>query len=125
MKKLFFVFALLLGSLGYAQAQNGVVYEYVQMSTVESVVPGGLGRSRLITTTTEGQLQEKELENFFSLTGINFKNIRNNDNVIANRINELSVEGWELYQITSGTYSAENSTGLFITRYLFRRPVKK
>jgi hypothetical protein len=98
-----------------------VTYEYMQISAIESVVPGGLGRSRLITTDKAGQTMEKELENFFSLVGINFKNINNNDKVIATRINELSKEGWELHSTNSGVYSADKSTGLFMTRYIFRR----
>ncbi len=104
-----------------ARAQQ---YEWQQITTVESVVPGGLGRSRLIYTDAKGQKVEKELENFFSLVGINFGNVLNNDKVIAARINEMTNEGWELTHVTPGVYSAETSTGIFITRYLFRR-VKK
>ena len=37
-------------------------------TTVESVVAAGMGRSRLITTDKD--IQEQELENFFSLLGI-------------------------------------------------------
>jgi hypothetical protein len=67
---------------------------------------------------------EKELKNFFSATGINFGNIQNNDRVIAERINELEKEGWSLYLINSGVYAADKSTGLFITRYIFRKEIK-
>jgi len=115
---LFFAFTL----ISAASAQT--VYEYMQISAIESVVPGGLGRSRLITTDANGQIMEKELLNFFSLVGINFGNVRNNDQVIAERMNELAKEGWELNQTVSGTYSADKSTGIFITRYIFRRPKK-
>lgn len=118
-----FIFGFMLTLSAWGQAP--VRYEYMQISAIESVVPGGLGRSRLISTSKEGQMMEKELLNFFSLTGINFGNIQNNDRVIATRLNELSEEGWELYAVNSGVYGTEKSTGIFITRYIFRRPVNK
>jgi len=96
-------------------------YEYLQISAIESIVPGGLGRSRLITTDTDNQMVEVNLENFFSLVGINFKNIRNNDQVIIQKINELADRGWELVNVVAGVESSEKRTGIFITRYIFRR----
>jgi hypothetical protein len=102
-----------------------VVYEYKQFSTIESVVPGGLGRSRILTTDDGGQLLEKELRNFYSLVGINFENIANNDRAIVDRMNAYAEDGWELTQVTTGSNSLQNqgnsSGGLFITRYVFRR----
>ena len=103
---------------GFAQTK----YEYQQITAVESVVPGGLGRSRLITTGKDGSMEEIKLENFFSLVGINFGNIKENDRVIAAKIEERVNEGWELMSVTPGVYGADKSTGIFITRYLFRRP---
>ena len=97
-------------------------YEYHQMTAGESVVPGGLGRSRLITSNKDGSMEEIKLENFFSLVGINFGNIKDNDRSIAAKIEEKVNEGWELMSVTPGVYSADKSTGIFITRYLFRKP---
>lgn len=101
-----------------------IIYEYKMFTTVESVVPAGLGRSRMISTDKSSQVQEKDLENFFSLVGINFKNIQNNDVVITSKINEYAKEGYELYQTVPGVYSADKSTGIFITRYIFRKTIK-
>ncbi len=119
---------LIFGALLAVFAVNGAgaqtTYEYMQISAVESVVPMGLGRSRLITTDKDGQTIEKELQNFFSAVGINFGNIRNNDRVIADRLNEYTKDGWELYSVNSGVYGVEKSTGIFITRYILRRPAK-
>ena len=102
-----------------------VVYEYKQFSTIESVIPGGLGRSRILTTDDGGQLLEKELKNFYSLVGINFGNIANNDRAIVDRINGYAEDGWELLQVTTGSHSQQSegnsSGGLFLTRYVFRR----
>lgn len=95
--------------------------EYLQVTTVESVVPAGLGRSRMITTDNQGNMQEIKLSNFYSAVGINFGNIRENDREITRKIGDLSDQGWELIQVTSGVESTETSTGIFITRYLFKR----
>ena len=95
--------------------------EYLQVTTVESVVPAGLGRSRMITTDNQGNMQEIKLSNFYSAVGINFGNIRDNDREITRKIGDLSDQGWELIQVTSGVESTETSTGIFITRYLFKR----
>lgn len=97
-------------------------YTYRQFSTVESVVPGGIGRSRMIISDQDDQEVGKDLLNFYSLTGINFKNVANNDRVIVDNINRYTAEGWELYQVTAGVQSTEK-TGIFLTRYLFRKPL--
>lgn len=103
-----------------------VRYEYKQITAVESVVPGGLGRSRILTTDDNGQTREKELKNFYSLVGINFDNITNNDRVIVERLNDFSNEGWELFSVITGSNQqssqGSSSGGIFITRYIFRRP---
>ena len=102
-----------------------VTYVYKQITAVESVVPGGLGRSRLLTTDDNGQMLEKELKNFYSMVGINFENVANNDRVIVDRLNEYSVQGWELVQVSTATNqqssSGSSSGGIFITRYIFRK----
>jgi len=107
-----------------AQAKH-VVYEYQQITAVESVIPGGLGRSRILTTDDNGQMREKELKNFYSMVGINFDNIANNDRVIVDRLNDFSQQGWELWQVATATNqqssNGSSSGGIFITRYIFRR----
>ncbi len=117
--------SLLLASVTTGFAQAAPRYEYKQISTIESVVPGGLGRSRLLTTDDNGQSLEKELKNFYSMVGINFGNVSNNDLVIVGRVNEMANEGWDLFQVTSGSNmqmsSGSTSGGIFITRYIFRR----
>jgi hypothetical protein len=108
-----------------ANKQSSERIEYMQFSTVESVVPGGLGRSRIITTKNgTSEIDEIKLQNFYSLVGINFGNIRHNDLLITDKITELSNLGWELTHVTSGVESGVEKTGLFITRYLFKRTVK-
>lgn len=107
----------------FSQAPVVPKYEYMQVTTIESLVSGGMGRSRMISTDPNGKLQELPLENFFSLGGINFSNIRNNDKVITDKINELSDQGWEVAQVSTGA-TDDSGKGIFITRYLMRRPKK-
>jgi hypothetical protein len=98
-------------------------YEFQQITTIESVVPMGLGRSRMIATSPTGTMEEIKMENFFSAAGINFGNIRSNDKATTDKITQMVNSGWELQDITSGVYSGNenNSNGIFITRYLFRK----
>jgi len=101
-------------------------YTYRQFSTIESVVPGGLGRSRVIISDQGDQEVGKDMMNFYSMVGINFKNIANNDRIIVETINQYINEGWELHTVTTGVNSAaegKGGTGIFITRYLLRKPI--
>jgi hypothetical protein len=116
MKKLVLTLLCLIGINYFADAQK-----YMQISTVESVVPGGLGRSRMITTDEKGNVKEEKMENFFSMVGINFGNINANDQMITQKLNELAAQGWEVVSVNSGVYSADKSTGIFITRYLLKK----
>lgn len=127
MKRLFILFSFCLLSIA-ATAQ-----EFSVITVVESIVPGGLGRSRMIsnkadvdyneftTTRTSGtdtnqgkvrrrdakinNLEETKLLNFYSLTGINFQNIASNDAIISSKLNEMAENGWELAFVTSGVES--------------------
>ena len=112
---------------------NSQKFEYKVISSVESIIPMGLGRSRLIenneemnyislttdrTTGLDTKMGEKrrkdakienfketKLLNFFSGVGINFRNIASNDALITSMLNTLSSEGWELINISSGVES--------------------
>lgn len=99
-------------------------WTYRQFSTIESVVPGGLGRSRMIISDDGQQEVGKDLLNFYSLTGINFKNVASNDRLIVDNINQYTAEGWDLFTVTTGVQSPSDKggNGIFITRYLFRKP---
>jgi len=115
-------------------AADSIAQEWKVVTIVESIVPGGMGRSRLIentgavdieglTTEREGNksnagkvdrkdvkesgenLKETKLVNFYSLVGINFGNIAANDAVITAKINDLTKQGWKLTFVTSGVES--------------------
>ncbi len=125
--------------------------EFKVITSVESIVPNGLGRSRIInaqeakdymeftTVQTEednsrnksdrGEIRVKNFEetkllNFFNLGGIRFQNIAANDAVITSMINTMITSGWELAFVTSAVESdggKGDGQGIFITRYIFKR----
>lgn len=108
--------------------------QYKVVTVVESIVPAGIGRSRIIeerddanldaatTSRTNGKssdqgdvrrkdlkidaFEETKLLNFFSLGGINFQNIASNDAMISAKLDQLTAEGWELAFVTSGVESS-------------------
>jgi hypothetical protein len=123
------VFALLMFSLSSLKAQEIKVEpgkQFMQITTVESVVGGGLGRSKMIVTNPDGSQKESDLENLFSLAGINFKNIRENEDKIVKILKSYTDEGWKVDYVTSFTLSpSDNGLGIFMTRYLLSKPDSK
>ena len=133
------------------QFSNAQVYEYDVVTVLESIVPSGLGRSRMISvndqrdykeftsTRTEednkrnksdrGDIRvkgfdETKLLNFYNLGGIRFQNIAANDALVTSKINTMAEEGWELAFVNSGVESfggKGDGNGIYITRYIFRR----
>ncbi len=130
MKKILFL-SLVLGILYTSQAQ-AQVYEYKVITTVESIIPNGIGRSRLIessverdyeqftTQRTENQqgrnkskrrdirvkdFEETKLLNFFNIGGIRFQNIAANDALVSSKLSKMSEEGWELAFVNTGVES--------------------
>ncbi|WP_340113499.1 hypothetical protein [Maribellus mangrovi] len=104
--------------------QATVKYNYKQVTTLESVVGAGLGRSSVMATTDTGTvvLSQYELKNFFGAAGINMGNVQTNEQTIVKMISDMQTKGWELFSITSTALNTETKRqGIFITRYLFRR----
>ena len=125
MKNTFLTIALFVFAVFQSYAQ-----EYAVITTVESIVPAGLGRSRMIsnkedlntanytTARTDGKtsemntvkrkdlkienFEETKMLNFYSLGGINFQNIASNDAMISAKLNEMATAGWTLVFVTSG-----------------------
>jgi hypothetical protein len=121
--------ALLLSAGNTVSAQTS----FKVVTIVESIIPAGIGRSRIIETLEEqdasalstervdgtdsdqGKVKRKDakvdnfvetkLLNFFSVAGINFQNIASNDALIASKINELIDKGWKLTYVTSAVES--------------------
>jgi len=130
MKKLLLIIAIVFFSFIEVNAQ----IEYKIITSVESIVPAGIGRSRLISSSEDKNYQdftstrtddkkadkqnksdrseirvknfeETKLLNFFNLGGIRFQNIAANDALVSSKINTMIEEGWELEFVTSGVES--------------------
>lgn len=147
MKKILIVLCISLVSFIETNAQ----VEYKVITSVESIVPSGLGRSRIISanedknykdyTSTQtdedntrnksdrGEIRVKDFDetkllNFYNIAGIRFQNIAANDAVITSKINTMIEEGWELAFVNSAVESEcgkGDGQGIFITRYIFKR----
>ena len=148
MKKIVLIAILVIAFEFYAVAQQ---FEYKVITSVESIVPNGLGRSRIVSTndnrdyktytTTQTEednsrnkskrkemrvkgFDETKLLNFFNMGGIRFQNIATNDAIISSKINTMIEEGWELAFVNTGVESfggQGDKNGLFITRFIFKR----
>ena len=146
MKKVIFCIAVF-GLLSFDLSAQ----EYKVITSVESIVPNGIGRSRIINAQAERDyrdftseqtaedntrnkskrdeirvrdFEETKLLNFFNIGGIRFQNIASNDVMISSMINEMISQGWELAFVSSAVESdsgAQDGQGIFITRYIFRR----
>ncbi len=118
MKKQSLLFAFLFLALA-SFAQD----KFIQVTTVESIIPGGLGRSKMIITKEDGTQTESDLENLYSMVGINFGNIKQNDVAVLTKINNLLGDGYELMYVNTGVQSpADNKGGgIYMTRYLLRK----
>ena len=131
MKKLiiFIVIALVISSRLFAQETKSdtTSKQFMQINMVESVVAGGLGRSKMIITNPDGSQKEANLENLFSVAGINFKNIKDNEEKIVRTLKTYTDDGWKIDHVTSLTLSQNDSGagGIFMTRYLLSKPVEK
>ncbi|NQZ43497.1 MAG: hypothetical protein HRT65_04250 [Flavobacteriaceae bacterium] len=146
MKRIFLTAVLAITATVPSMAQ-----EFKVITSVESIIPSGLGRSRIISANEEKDYQaytsvqteedntrnkssrseirvknfeETKLLNFFNLGGIRFQNIAANDALITSKINAMVADGWELVFVTSAVESAAgkgDANGIFITRYIFKR----
>ena len=98
-------------------------YEYQTFTTIESIVPGGIGRSRMLLDNGSGSLDEQKIKNLYSVVGIKMENIFNNDLSVTEQLNDLSEDGWELAFTNTGVQSPTDggSNGIYCTRYILRR----
>ena len=98
-------------------------YEYMAFTTIESIVPGGAGRSRMLIDGGNGSLDEQKMKNLYSMMGIKMENIFENDQDVVSKLNDLSNEGWELAFANTGVQSPTDagSSGIYCTRYILRR----
>lgn len=126
MKKLSVLFVVILmaaSDLAAQETASAGKKQFMQITTVESVVSGGIGRSKMVITAPDGSQKESDLENLFSLVGINFKNIKENENQLVRTLKLYTDDGWKIDQVMPFTLSPGTSggVGIFMTRYLLSR----
>jgi hypothetical protein len=61
------------------------------------------------------------------MVGINFKNIKENEDKVIKTLKEYTNNGWKVEHVTSLTLSQNDSGagGIFMTRYLLSKPEEK
>ncbi|MEQ8908226.1 MAG: hypothetical protein RIC95_03470 [Vicingaceae bacterium] len=124
--------ALLLNFIPFSET-SAQAQKYKIITTVESIVPMGIGRSRIIEENEEvdvdafssertdgkkskqGKVKRKEIKidnftetkllNFYSGVGLNFQNIASNDAMVSAMLTDMAAEGWELFTVVSGVES--------------------
>ena len=125
MKKVILLLTLFVAAILSASAQEK--QKFMQITTLESVVGGGFGRSKMLITKEDGSQEERDMENLFSMTGMNMKNIKSNESNILQALKAYTDEGWKLQSAIPLTLSpSQGGSGIFMTRYLLvREDVKK
>lgn len=103
------------------KAEKPAATEWRVVTVVESVVPGKLGRSKVLTMDSNGASSETEIQNIFSLTGINFANLQTNNRSVTDLLAKNSAEGYELVEVVPGNFGDNNSQGIFMTRFIFKK----
>jgi len=156
MKRSILASMLAIATIFSVLAQNEVEttmpeFEIKVITSIESIVPLGLGRSRIISANTDRDyeefsseqtendntrnkskrkdirvkdFEETKLLNFYNVGGIRFQNIAANDAVISSKLTSMLADGWDLIFVTSAVECDAGETdeqGIFITRYLFKR----
>lgn len=151
MKKIAILLMTLFAFAGLATAQDKPVYEVKIITSIESIIPNGIGRSRMISTDSDVDYRqfttrqteesgdrnksdrdeirikdydETKLLNFFNVGGIRFQNIASNDALLTSKINQMMADGWDLAFVNTAVESyggSDDSNGIFITRYIFKR----
>lgn len=89
--------------------------KYIHINILESVLTGGTGRSRCIITFPDGKSEEFELENYYSMVGVNFGNITENDKKVTLRLNLLAKEGYRIVSQSSG------GSGIYSTKIIMEK----
>jgi hypothetical protein len=117
---------VVLGFFAFKPARIQERVAFMQITTIESILPGGTGRSRMFVTELDGKQQEFLLENLYSMVGIKMQHINLNDRLILEKLNAYATEGWQVASVTTGVQSPSdnNNQGIFMTRYLLTKTIE-
>ena len=90
--------------------------------TLKNLYEDDLGQSKMLITNPDGSQKKSDMNNWFSLVGINFKSFKENEDQVLKTLKSFTDEGWKLAQVTPFPLSPSgNSPGIFMTRYLLSR----
>lgn len=103
------------GIVAFKVPEKQASKEIMMINVLESVVQGGMGRSRMIITQPNGKQESINLENYYSMVGVNFGNIEGNDAKVIKVLNDLAKDGWKVVSASSGGNS------LYFTKYTLVR----
>ena len=125
--------------------------EFTSFTVVESIIPDGLGRSRIINSLEKKDYkeytsvksaedksrnksdrseirvknyEETKLLNFYTVVGLRFQNIAANDALVNDKVTTMLNEGWELVNIVAGVEAIggkDDKNGIYLTRFYFKR----
>jgi len=132
MNKVMLLMTFFLWGISFQIKAQAPAYRLQIVTCIESLVPDGLGRSRMISTDVEinyleftsrqtaakndrnqsdrgdirlKQYEETKLLNLYNEGGIRFQNVVSNDALVTSKINTLLSEGWELFFVATGVES--------------------
>ncbi len=138
-QKIFFFLALILFGSNFHIYAQGPGYKVQVVTCVESVIPNGVGRSRMFVTDLEvdyldftstqteatkdrnksnrkdirlKEYEETKLLNLYNEGGIRFQNIASNDALMTSKINDMLANGWDLFFVGTGVESKMISTNV-------------
>ncbi len=149
MTKVILLLTLLLGSCCYKMQAQTPRYEVEVVTCIESLVPGGAGRSRMISTQAkvdhlnftshqtaakkdrnksdrkdirQKDFEETKLLNLYNAGGIRFQNVASNDALVTSKINSMLSDGWELFFVSTGVES--KMADITVKKELFKMGMK-
>ncbi|WP_430811682.1 MULTISPECIES: hypothetical protein [unclassified Carboxylicivirga] len=131
-KSITLLLSLMLAWQNFAARAQQPNFQVEVLTCVESLVPSGTGRSRMIITNLDVDHQEftssrskskgsrnkanrqdiriknyeeTKLLNLYNEGGIRFQNVASNDAIVTSKINDMLNKGWELFFVSTGVES--------------------
>ena len=132
MNRLKLLMIFFLSGIGFQLSAQVPAYRLEIVTCIESLVPDGVGRSRMISTDVEvdyreftsrqtaankdrnksdrskirlKDYEETKLLNLYNEGGIRIQNVVTNDALVTSKINSMLSEGWELFFVGTGVES--------------------
>ena len=132
MNRILLFVTFFLSGIGFQLNAQNPAYRLEIVTCIESLVPDGVGRSRMISTDVDidyreftsrqtaakkdrnkskrnkiriKDYEETKLLNLYNEGGIRIQNVVTNDALVTSKINSMLSDGWELFFVSSGVES--------------------